>query len=179
MLMTLFDKFEGKPSSKAASLNKPATSSYMQPTTTIKLLLMPDQVKSKVSIGFRQTLGDLRNKISQEFNLPLTQFELVGNNNKLIDRDEDENTISESYSKYYGQISGLLVVKRIASSLSDHDFHPKNMIAENQLYLDLLFKLLSSNIQSECINNVWDLLMKLPTNESIKRTIFEAEQTFE
>jgi len=76
MLMTLFDKFEGKPSASNSN-----SSNLSIPTISIKLLLMPDNIRSKVQIGYKQTLGHLRAKISEEFKIPLLSFELLGGSN--------------------------------------------------------------------------------------------------
>jgi len=48
----------------------------------------------------------------------------------------------------------------------DKSGHPKNLIASNQNYFELLFSLLAER-NPKLIEKVWDLLQKLPVNSKL------------
>ena len=106
-------------------------------------------------------------KISKVFNLPLKSFQLKIKVNKIIESDDDEIQFND-----YG-FSKNIIVQRINDSDSK-ELHPKNIIQENPQYFELLFNLLNIEGQSdESLQNIWELILKLPINKSIQGQSFE------
>ena len=130
-------------------------------------LLTPDNIKKDLLVNPSDILGILRMKISKVFNLPLKSFQLKIKVNKIIESDDDEIQFND-----YG-FSKNIIVQRINDSDSK-ELHPKNIIQENPQYFELLFNLLKIEGQSdESLQNIWELILKLPINKSIQGQIFE------
>lgn len=136
LLMKFFDKFEGKSEHESDS-RSPEHYRYMHMMNVV-VVLKPTNASKTIQIGYMQTLGTLRKKIGEAFGLNLNEFKITAKG-ALIDREEDEMQINE-----YG-FTGPFVIHKVQVSANQGNFHPKNIIASNQEYIDLLFSLLSSD----------------------------------
>lgn len=138
LLMHFFDSFEGKNRLDASEgVEKSRYSINMSVTIVIK----PENTVKPVSINSSQTIGHLKNLISETFGIPLNEFKLSCKGS-ILDSDEDDTPLSSF------PFGGPYFVNRIAPSRNDdNNFHPKLILTQNAEYIDLLFKLLSEDIQ--------------------------------
>ncbi len=177
LLMSFFDRFEGKNKLEL----KPQESRGFQVTLTI--IMKPEEVTKGVSIGLSQPLGVLRQKIAESFNLELNEFKLYARG-RPVNPEEDEGP----WQQY--AYSGPLMIQRVEVKKDDSGtYHPKKIIAENSEYVDLLFKLLSEDIPGTntsykennnlAVDQIWDLLARLPVNEKIKESLYNISDTWE
>lgn len=114
--------------------------------------------KKQVGISYFQTLGHLRQKIAEAFDYQINEFVMHIRNN-YVDPDEDD----EKYVKDINQFNQVFISK---NNLYSNDNHPKKIIANNQVYFEKLFNILSSE-EINLIEPVWDLLSRLPINASL------------
>jgi hypothetical protein len=127
----------------------------------LNVLLTPDNLKKDVLVNPTHPIGLLRIKISQAFNIPIKNFQVKIKANKIIESDDDETLFND-----YG-FSKNIIATRIINQDSK-DLHPKNIIQENPQYFELLFNLLNMDGQSsDSLQNIWELILKLPINKSI------------
>jgi len=99
---------------------------------------------NNIIMGVYQTIGALRKKIGDQFGLDVSEFKLFTKSNTagLIDHDEDDTQIIQ-----FGY-SGPFIIQRIQANSSKDEYHPKNILANNSECIDLLFKLLSEDLDS-------------------------------
>lgn len=137
LLMKFFDKFEGKSDNTEKKPEEGRLSSY---SFNIAVVLRPANISKTVQISLNQTIGTLRRKISEAFELNINEFKLFGKSN-LIDREDDEKIF------HHVGFTGPYSIQKIQPVTGSEGgaAHPKNIVASNPEYIDLLFALLSSD----------------------------------
>ena len=108
---------------------------------TVTLVLKPENTIKHATVSSGQTIAHLRNVVAETFGIPFNEFKLSCKGS-LIDTDEDDSFL---YSFPYG---GPYIVHRTPPSKQEGaNFHPKNIMTESSECIDLLFKLLSEDVQ--------------------------------
>lgn len=136
ILMHFFDRFEGK----NRLVQKKEDNNRYGHSIVISVIQKPDNISKNIVIGIYQTLGSLRKKIADAFGLEIHEYKLFTKGN-LMDHEEDDTQILQL------AFHGPFVIYQIASNKANEEFHPKEIIANNSENIDLLFKLLSEDIQ--------------------------------
>ena len=135
VLMNFFDRFEGK------NKYERREESGRIHSTVASIILRPDNINKNIIIGVNQPIGFLRKKIAEAFSIDINEFKLFARGNS-VDPDEDDTPYLQ-----YG-FTGPWVIHRVQPSNNQkEEYHPKRILAENTEYIDLLFKLLSEDIQ--------------------------------
>lgn len=168
LLMNFFDSFEGK-GQPEASENTERRRYNINMTCTI--VLKPDNVIKNVSINSTQTIRNLRTQIAEAFSYTINEFKIYCKGS-LIENDEDDSPL---FNYPFG--GPYIIYKVQVPKNEDNNFHPKLIMTQNTEYIDLLFKLLSEDVQA--VNSVWELLVRLPVNEKIKNTLYEVSDNWD
>jgi len=128
--------------------------------TVLYYRLPSDLEYRKIQLPYNSTLGDARRKIAEAYKQHPYNINLTISS-KLYTRFEDdiELTIFKS---------SIAVIVEITKPGEIID--PKTMMANNQDLLDTFFELISRP-ERDFAELAWNLLMRLPTNEKIKREI--------
>ena len=132
LLIVFFEKFEGKFFKTSGRISNNAFH-YIN----LSVILRPENLQKEIRMNIYDQIGTFRQKIAEEFGIPLKQVCIMRKNESMYgDSDDDELTIREF---------GLNTVYFVARKKDDGDdnYHPKHLISESQEYLDLLFRLLS------------------------------------
>ena len=133
LLIVFFEKFEGKFFKTSGRVSNNA---YHYLNLTV--ILRPENVQKDIRMNVYDQIGTFRQKIAEEFGIPLKQVCIMRKNESTYggDSDDDELTIRD-----FGLNTIYFVVRK--KDDGDDNYHPKHLISESQEYLDLLFRLLS------------------------------------
>ena len=168
ILMDFFDKFEGKNKYETKSEN----SKFLNHQITVTTILKPENQTKYLQMGIQQSIGVLKRKIAEAYGLALNEFKVFAKSIPLESEDDD------TLLNYFG-LSGPFFIQRTNSGANEsNEYHPKHIIAENSEHIDLLFKLLSEE-HTDAVNDIWDLLMRLPVNEKIKKSLYNIEEKWD
>lgn len=115
-----------------------------------------DSSKKTVNIPYGQTVEYLRKMIAEAFDLSVNEF-LLYVNKKLLSAEDDDTFIRDI------GFTTMYYIRKIQDDSTS--FHPKNLLAGNQEFFNMLFDLLS-NDEDHDVENIWKLLMKLPQDEN-------------
>mmetsp|Transcript_9591 Transcript_9591/g.9231 ORF Transcript_9591/g.9231 Transcript_9591/m.9231 type:complete len:440 (+) Transcript_9591:490-1809(+) len=157
------DRYDGKKALKPEIRISPQFQN-IQPMN-ITVFNKQDQIRKAVIVSYFQTIGFLRQKISEAFGYQMSEF-YMQIRNMTIDPEEDD----DRYLRDLGQFSQVLVIRNPAYSSENH---PKNIISNNQVYFEKLFSILSLKQQGSLIEQTWDLLTKLPVNAKLQEELKE------
>ena len=139
LIMSFFDKFEGKP----APIKSQKSSSMSTHLIPVTVQLKPEDTKKDMKISFTETLGAFKKKISEEFHIPFRGFTFVNKSNSsdYNDPNEDDTLLRE-----HGWSSLFIITRKQkkAEEGNEENYHPKKLISDSPEYLDLLFMLLSN-----------------------------------
>ena len=157
LLMTFFNLFEGKSEKRKSSHS---THSHYMSINTLRLDIpirhsLSGETK-KVSINYhRSTIGEIKQKASEQFGLPPRNFRFRLTNKKNVLESDDDDEIYKEINTNYAQ-SGLILVPKDPSQLPDPDYHPSTNIASAQApkdYYKMLFDVLSiKDLSLDCQN---------------------------
>ncbi|CDW78729.1 UNKNOWN [Stylonychia lemnae] len=161
LLSRFIDKYEGKRPLKPDVI-QPQYQNFTPCTVTVQNRV--DSTRKQVQIGYFQTMGHLRQKIADAFDLQINEF-TMSLRNSFVDQDEDDNKLV----KEFGVIQSVFISKNASYNA---DNHPKNIIASNQANYETLFFLLSKD-NPQLVETAWDLLQKLPVNVKLSQEIKE------
>ena len=140
LLMSFFDAFEGKIRPEATEGGEKRRYNI---NMTATIVLKPDNNIKHVSINSTQSIGYLRSLISESFGFATNEFKLYCKGS-LIESDEDDSAL------YNFPFGGPYIIFKVQPPKNDSgDFHPKLIMTQNTEYIDLLFKLLSEDVQGK------------------------------
>ena len=141
ILTHFFDRFEGK---NGLEIGKEDILKYGY-SIRVSAVLKPENILRSVFVNNLQTIGYLKGLIADKFGLSPEEIEVQLKGN-VIESEEDSNSI-QNYA-----LNEMCFVQRI-QSMKDQEggYHPKQLIAENLESIDLLFKLLSEDLQGKFI----------------------------
>lgn len=132
LLIVFFEKFEGKFFKTSGRISNNAYH-YIN----LSVILRPENVQKDIRMNVYDQIGTFKQKIADEFGIPLKQVCILRKNESMYgDSDDDELTIRE-----FGLNTAYFVMRK--KDDGDDNYHPKHLISESQEYLDLLFRLLS------------------------------------
>ncbi|CAD8065465.1 unnamed protein product [Paramecium primaurelia] len=156
LLLSLFNYFQSGP-----LLKKPIKpNSYTQ--FMVQIINTNNQITIKeFKVGDKTTINEMKQKIAEDLQVAYQQLDIIVDN-KLIEQQVDivESLVSQV-------IQHMAQVKVRINNKS----HPKNYFSQEQRTFDILFKLLNKQENTEFLNQVWDLINRLPTNIQIKNQI--------
>ena len=138
LLMHFFDSFEGKSKLEAGETSYKGRYSIKM---TVQVTLKPDNILKPITVNSTQTIGFLRNLIAENFELAINEFK-VYSKGSLLETDEDDTPL---YNFQFG--GSYMIYKVYTSKDEDKGFHPKNIMTQNVECIDLLFSLLSEDVQ--------------------------------
>ena len=168
ILMNFFDRFEGKNKYETKNDNF----KFLNHQITVTTMLKPENQAKYLQMGIQQPIGILKRKIAEAYGLALNEFKVFAKSIPLEVEDDDTPL------NHFG-LSGPFFVQRINPKGNElNEYHPRHIIAENSEYIDLLFTLLSEE-HSEAVNDIWELLMRLPINERIKKALHDIEEKWD
>lgn len=181
ILMHFFDKFEGKNRLELVKDDSSKNSYNLR----INTILKPEQNMKSVLVNSQQTIGYLKGLIADRFGLLVDEIE-ISVRGVNIENDEDSNLIIN-----YPVTEPFLVQRAQFTRTQDGGYHPKQLLAENVECIDLLFQLLSEDLQGRfllyyniydlllAVNTIWDLLVRLPVSERTKQSIYDMSNPWE
>ena len=137
ILMHFFDKFEGKNRLELGKDDNSRNTYNMRITAILK----PEQNMKTVLVNSQQTIGYLKGLIADRFGFLVDEIEISVRGN-TIENDEDSNLLLN-----YPVTEAFLVQRAQVTRTQDGGYHPKQLIAENVECVDLLFQLLSEDLQ--------------------------------
>jgi len=140
LLMSFFDSFEGKSRSEGTGGEEKKRYNI---NTTVTIVLKPDNTIKNVSVNLSQSIGYLRGLISETFGFATNEFRMYCKGS-LIESDEDDSAL---YNFPFG--GPYIIYKVQPPKTEDTNFHPKLILTQNTEYIDLLFKLLSEDVQGK------------------------------
>jgi len=115
---------------------------------TVTVVLKPDNISKNLSMNSTQSIGYLRSVIGEQFKMAANEIKLYCKG-QIIDNDEDDSAL------YNFPFGGPYVVYKMQVPKNQDNFHPKVLMTQNAEYIDLLFKLLSEDVQGIVLNWVF------------------------
>ena len=136
-MMHFFDKFEGK--NRLDSVQEDQTKFGYN--IRVIAVLKPDNLTRSIIVNNQQTMGHVKGLIADKFGLNLDETEIFARG-VIVENEDDRIPVQNFMSNEPFYVQKVQYKKN-----QDGGYHPKQLIADNAECLDLLFQLLSGDLQ--------------------------------
>jgi len=137
IMMHFFDKFEGKNRLEVAQENQTKQGYNIR----VLIVLKPENITRSIIVNNQQTMGYVKELIADKFGFNLDEVEIFARG-VVVEKEEDRFPVQNFISNEPFYIQKMQYKKNL-----DAGYHPKQLIADNAECLDLLFQLLSEDLQ--------------------------------